>query len=166
MNAALILVALCVLAVVVLKSLKGKRGDTSWPVSGRAPLSAPEQVLYWRLCEAFPGHVVLAQVALSQLIAVERGANRRAVFNRFSQLVADFVVSTKGFTVSAVIELDDRSHETAARAAADARKTAVLAAAGYPLVRVRVSKMPTVAELRLLVGGGDRTRLSHPWSGD
>jgi hypothetical protein len=162
MTSALILVALCILAVVALKSLKGKRGVPSWPVRGREPLSAPEQVLYWRLCEAYPDHVVLAQVALSQLIAVERGANRRAVFNRFSQLVADFVICTKGFTVSAVIELDDRSHETAARAAADARKTAVLSAAGYPLVRVHVSKMPTVAELRVLVGGGDRARFSHP----
>jgi Protein of unknown function (DUF2726) len=155
MKWALILVALCAVAVVALNSLKRKGGDTSWPVRGRAPLSPPEQVLYWRLCEAFPGHVVLAQVALSQLISVERSGNRRAVFNRFSQLVADFVVCTKAFEVAAVVELDDRSHETAARAAADARKTSVLAAAGYPLVRVRVSKMPTVAELRVLVNVGD-----------
>ena len=37
-----------------------------WPVSARALLTPPEQVLYRRLKAAFPDHVVLAQVALSQ----------------------------------------------------------------------------------------------------
>ena len=120
----------------------------AWPVRAHDPLTEPEQVLYWRLCEAFPEHVVLSQVALSQLLQVDSEKDRQAVFNRISQLVADFVVCTKAFEVVAVIELDDRSHETAARAAADARKTQALAAAGYRLVRLHVSRMPSLAELQ------------------
>ena len=42
------------------------------PVVANALLSRAEQVLYGRLVRAFPGHVVLAQVALSQLLTVDR----------------------------------------------------------------------------------------------
>ncbi len=94
---------------------------------------------------------MLSQVALSQLIEVQGGRWRHAVLNRFVRLVADFVVCTRAFEVVAVLELDDRSHEIAARAAADARKTDFLAAAGYKLIRVHVSKMPSVVELQSLI---------------
>jgi hypothetical protein len=151
-----ILAGVAVLAVlaVLARALRNPTrtgGAREWPVTASAPLSEIEQVLYWRLCEAFPGHVILAQVALSQIIRVERPPNL-AVFNRFSQLVADFVICTKAFGVTAVVELDDKSHGRADRADADARKAAVLGAAGHPLVRVPVSRMPTVTELRTLVG--------------
>ncbi len=90
-------------------------------------------------------------MALSQLLKVEQSPNRQAVFNRFSQLVADFVVYNRGFVVAAVIELDDRSHDSAARAAADQRKTSALSAAGYCLIRVHVRKLRAAVELRKIV---------------
>jgi len=149
------LALLGLLGVVVLvalsKLLRRKPPAGEWAVEPIGPLSEPEQVLYWRLRGACPEHQVLAQVALSQLIRAKRGASRQATFNRFSQLVADFVVCTKAFEVVAVLELDDRSHDSADRAAADARKSGVLAAAGYRLIRVRVSTMPSVPELRALM---------------
>lgn len=145
-----LLIFLLVLIAIALKALQKRPTSrvTGWPVKGCDLLSRPEQELYWRLCEAFPQHVVLSQVALSQLVQVDRVTDRQAVFNRISQLVADFVVCTKTFAVVAVVELDDQSHETAARAAADARKTQALAAAGYRLVRLHVSRMPSAAELQ------------------
>jgi very-short-patch-repair endonuclease len=139
-------------AVLLLKALlKWKAPTVEWAVEPVGPLTEPEQVFYWRLREACPEHLVLAQVALSQLLRAKRGANRQATFNRFSRLVADFVMCTKAFEVVAVCELDDRSHDGADRAAADARKSAALTAAGYRLIRVRVSKMPSVPELRALI---------------
>jgi len=144
-----------VVLVALSKLLRRKSPAGEWAVEPVGPLSEPEQVLYWRLREACPEHQVLAQVALSQMLRAKRGANRQATFNRFSQLVADFVVCTKAFEVVAVIELDDRSHDSAARAAADKRKNEVLAAAGYRLIRVSVSKMPSVTELRSLLPAAD-----------
>ena len=149
----LVLLGLVVaVAIVLLKLLLGRKTPaTTWAVEPIGPLTEPEQVLYWRLREACPDHVVLAQVALSQFVRARRGTGHQATFNRFSRLVADFVVCTKAFEVVAVLELDDRSHDSADRAAADARKSEVLAAAGYRLIRVRVSKMPSVPELRALL---------------
>jgi len=146
------ILAVCFVVYVVRATPKRTAGARRWPVRKRAPLSRPEQVLYWRLCEAFPGQVVLSQVALSQLIDVDSADKRRGVRNSFDRLVVDFVVCSKAFGVSAVIKLDDRSHERSDRVDADARKTAVLGAAGYALIRVQVSKMPTASELRELVG--------------
>jgi very-short-patch-repair endonuclease len=128
--------------------LIGKRPKLDWPVRAKPLLTPAEQTLFRRLCEAFPDHFVFAQVALSQLIDVDRVPNRRSVFNRFSQLVADFVLCTKALAVVAVIELDDSSHDREGRRATDAKKAGVLEAAGYRLVRFRVSKMPNTADAR------------------
>jgi hypothetical protein len=151
--ALLFLLAFVIVIAMVLKTLQKRSTPRAiaWRVRAHNPLSEPEQVLYWRLCEAFPEHVVLSQVALSQLVQVDGGKDRQAVFNRISQLVADFVVCTKAFEVVAIVELDDRSHETATHAAADARKTQALAAAGYRLIRLHFSRMPTVPELQARV---------------
>jgi len=148
-----IVVALAVVAAMAIRTLERPPGALSWPVRARAPLSRPEQSLYWRLCEAFPDHIVLAQVAIAQLLEVEKVPNRRAVFNRYRQLVADFVVCTRAFGVVAVIELDDRSHQNSGRADADERKSAVLAAAGLLLLRFHVHALPTVGELRSVLAG-------------
>ena len=149
----MIILALLVVAVIALRTLERRRAALSWPVHARAPLSRPEQSLYWRLCEAFPDHIVLAQVAIAQLLEVNEVPNRRAVFNRYRQLVADFVVCTRAFEVLAVIELDDRSHQNPGRADADERKSAALGAAGLLLLRFTVRGLPSVGELRSVLAG-------------
>jgi hypothetical protein len=103
------------------------------PVTAKPLLSRPEQQLYGRLVRAFPGHVVLAQVALSQLLVVDRAdvdGNARSIANRFRQLVADFVLCAPDFTAVAVIELDDRSHRRDVQRERDQRKDRFLQAAG------------------------------------
>jgi very-short-patch-repair endonuclease len=79
--------------------------------------------------------------------------NRRAVFNRYRQLVADFVVCTRKFEVVAVIELDDGSRQNPGRADADERKSAALGAAGLLLLRFTVRGLPSVGELRSVLAG-------------
>jgi len=143
-----VFLALCLIVVIAFRTLERPPSLSNWPVHARAPLSRPEQVLYWRLCEAFPDHIVLAQVAIAQLLEVENVPNRRGIFNRYRQLVADFVVCTRGFTVVAVIELDDLSHQNSGRVDADARKSAALAAAGLLLLRFNVRAIPSAGELR------------------
>jgi len=114
-------------------------------------LSPVEQQLYHRLVCAFPDHVVLAQVAFSQLVGVKKGENFTAIWNRYNRLTADFVLCNKDFSIAAVLELDDRSHDNPARQDADRRKAAICEAAGIPLHRLNVNPLPNETGLRVLL---------------
>lgn len=139
-------------AYLLLRTLQSRGGaTTAWPVFARPVLTDPEQVLYRRLVEALPGHVVLAQVVLSSFIRPKKGTDFNRIFNGYSRMSADFIICGSDLRVLAVIELDDKTHERADRQAADAKKTAILEAAGIPLHRCSVKALPGVAELRRLV---------------
>jgi hypothetical protein len=100
----------------------------------------------------YPDHRIFVQVAVSQLIDVpESHPERQSIRNRFSQLVADFVLCRSDLSVMAVIELDDRSHERSVRKDADARKTKALGDAGLRLVRIPAGALPSVEKLQALV---------------
>jgi hypothetical protein len=132
---------------------RGRRGQgmDHWPVFPKQVLTHVEQQLYHRLVRAFPEHVVLAQVAFSQLVGVKKGQNFTAIWNRYNRLTADFVLCTKDFRIAAVLELDDRSHDNPARQDADRRKAAICDAAGIPLHRLNVNPLPNESELRALL---------------
>jgi hypothetical protein len=73
-----ILAAFVVLAIVVIAVaavLRSKRGPSAriWPYFAKKPLTPPEQVLYFRLLNALPDHMVLAQVQLSRMLGVKKG---------------------------------------------------------------------------------------------
>lgn len=110
-------------------------------------MSAPEQVLYWRLVEALPGHVVLAQVQLSRVLGVAEGASVQPWNNRINRMSYDFVVCTKDVQPICAIELDDASHNRKSRREADAKKDRATAAAGLRLVRWQVNQMPDVSAI-------------------
>ncbi|MGH8204318.1 MAG: DUF2726 domain-containing protein, partial [Steroidobacteraceae bacterium] len=141
------------LAVVAVAALRRKAlsDEREWPVVAAPVLSKAEQVMYHRLIKAFPDQRILAQVALSQSLRVQKGVNFYKVFNRYNRLTADFVICTADFRALAVLELDDRSHDRPRRLAADDRKGGVLHAAGIPLHRLNVNPMPGEAELRELL---------------
>jgi very-short-patch-repair endonuclease len=128
-----------------------RRRKGPWPYFAKNVLSAPEQVLYWRLVEALPGEVVLAQVQLSRFLGIKKGAKRMEWLNRISQKSADFVVCGKDFAVLLVIELDDSTHSRPGRRKADADKDKAIADAGLRLVRWHVKKVPSVEEIRAAV---------------
>ncbi|MBS0394020.1 MAG: DUF2726 domain-containing protein [Proteobacteria bacterium] len=155
----LALAALVVLATGAARRLVDAR---PWPVERRPPLSRAEQVLYWRLREACPEYVVLAQVAMAQLLEVSEPARRDEVFNRYRRLVLDFVVCTSAFEVVAVIELDDGRGMTPGRADADARKAAALRAAQVPLLRFSSSGLPAAGNLRSLLIAPSVTAAAAP----
>jgi hypothetical protein len=80
-----VVVALVLASVSALLLLRRPRLTKVFPVTAKPLLSRPEQLLYGRLVRAFPGHVVLAQVALSQLLVVDRAdgdGNARSIANR------------------------------------------------------------------------------------
>lgn len=129
---------------------RGTPGSTAdrWPFVLRKPMSAPEQLLFFRLQQALPDHIVLAQVQLSRFLAVKRGHPPRAWLNRINRKSVDFLILAKDATVIAAIELDDRSHERPDRRHADAQKNRALADAGVRLIRWGVSRMPDAAMIR------------------
>lgn len=167
----LVILIVAVGLVAILKSgflnnlLGSRKSDdpTNWPVYAKRLLTPNEQKCYHRLHAAFPDHIVLAQVSVSQLLGIKKGhgANYRAVFNRFSQLTADFVICNIDFSIAAVFELDDASHDRPARQNSDARKSAALAAANIPLHRLNSARLLDEVDLRKLQSGLSATANSQ-----
>ena len=113
------------------------------------PLSEPEQLLYWRLVEALPECVVLAQVSFARFMkpAPEEKLTPREhlkMSNRISQKTVDFLVCLKDFTVVAAVELDDSTHNEER----DTQRDEILKSAGIVAVRVYVNDIPSVEKLR------------------
>lgn len=152
MNSIFLLLIVAAAAIVVLVVLKAKSqggaGDEVWPFYAKKPLSQPEQVLYFRLIQALPEHIILAQVQLSRLLGVKKGNNYRAWYNRINRMSADFVVCNKDSSIVAVIELDDATHQREDRQAADAKKDKALASAGVRIVRWQAKSIPDIAAIR------------------
>lgn len=142
-------VIVMIVTVVVLKA-KGERSGSEemWPFYARKPLSQPEQVLYFRLARALPDHIVLAQVQLSRLIGVRKGSNSLAWSNRINRMSADFVVCEKDWSIVAVIELDDASHQREDRRAADAKKEKALSSANIRVIRWQAKALPAESTIQ------------------
>ncbi|MEO8856447.1 MAG: DUF2726 domain-containing protein [Burkholderiaceae bacterium] len=104
----------------------------------RPVATANEQALYWRLESTFPlpEYILLAQVSFGALLTAKGGSSRFS----FSQKIADFVLLDKTFKVLAVIELDDSSHR--GREGKDASRDAMLAMAGYKILRYKSVPQP------------------------
>lgn len=146
----LALVVLIVIGVAMARRNRMAAGDMLSYESVK-PLSAPEQVLYWRLLEALPECVVLPQVTFSRFMKPDTGGvapkeEYHALQNRISQKTIDFLVCLKDFTVVAAIELDDATHKRDA----DERRDQILRAAGVVVIRLRTREMPTIEKLREL----------------
>jgi very-short-patch-repair endonuclease len=141
-----------VAVVVVLAFLKAKAqsgvGDAVWPFYAKKPLSQAEQILYFRLIQALPEHIILAQVQLSRLLGVKNGNNYQAWLNRINRMSADFVVCNKDSSIVAVIELDDATHQREDRQAADAKKDKALASAGVRIVRWQTKSIPDIVAIQ------------------
>jgi len=141
----LLLIVAVIVAVVVsalIVKTQGGSSDEIWPFYAKKPLTQSEQILYFRLLNALPEHIVLAQVQLSRLLGVKKGNNFQSWNNRINRMSADFVVCSKDSSIVAVIELDDASHEREDRKAADTKKNQALNSAGIPIVRWQAKMLP------------------------
>jgi very-short-patch-repair endonuclease len=146
-----VVVVLCAVILAAIKARKGiGSGDSPWPFYAKKVLSNPEQILYFRLCKAFPEYIVLAQVALSRMLGVNKGNNFGQWFNRINRLSADFVLCSKDSTIVAVIELDDSSHTKTTRQIADTKKDKALQSAGIRIMRWKVNSIPDEATIKAL----------------
>jgi hypothetical protein len=161
MNLLLLVVGVVAIAVVLFVAAKSKKAasseaETPWPFHAKKPLSNPEQILYFRLCKALPQHIVLAQVALSRMLGVDKGSNFGAWFNRINRMSADFVLCSKDSTIVAVVELDDASHKKADRVAADAKKDKALRSAGIRVLRWQMNSIPDEVAIKAMFTQGEQ----------
>jgi very-short-patch-repair endonuclease len=146
----LLVVVIVVVAVLAVLKAKSQGGGTEgvWPFYAKKPLSQPEQVLYFRLVQALPEHIVLAQVQLSRLLGVKKGNNYQAWINRINRMSVDFVVCNKDSSIVAVIELDDATHQKEDRQTADAKKDKALTSAGIRIIRWQAKAIPDIAAIQ------------------
>ena len=165
----LLLVILIAVVLVILKNLLAlpQRSSRPWPFYIQRPLSRPEQVLYHRMIRALPEHIVLAQVQVSRVLGVKKGANFHEWNNRINRLSYDFLVCTKDSTVIAAIELDDKSHELPNRASTDEKKNKASNDAGLRLIRWHVRSLPSEELIRqeLLAPQGPISERIEPYVG-
>ena len=137
---------------------KRRRPDTAldkpWPIEAKQSLlSDAEKILFGRLRQALPQHLIFPQVQLLQAVRFKRGAWDAAIANRINQLSIDFLIAKPDTSIVAAIELDDSSHERKSRQAADARKMHALKSAGIPLLRFNVRQIPELPAIAAAVAG-------------
>jgi very-short-patch-repair endonuclease len=140
-----------ILAVLALLGfvLSLRKKEAGWEYYAKKPMTKPEQVLYFRLIDALPDHVILAQVQLSRFLGVKKGCrNYMGSLARISRLSADFLVCTKDAGIVAVIELDDASHEGKKNKANDIKKDKAIQAARLRVIRWHVGDMPTNEKIK------------------
>ena len=128
--------------------VRARRRRLRWPLYALRVISAPELQLYQRLVRALPQQIVLAQVQVSRVLGVKPGFEFHEWNNRINRMSYDFVVCAPDGNVIAAVELDDSTHEFADRIAADAKKDAVTAAAGVPMIRWHVRTIPDVRAIQ------------------
>jgi len=112
-------------------------------------LTQPEQVLYFRLCQALPEYIVIAQVQMSSfLVPAISGKQWLSALNKIRMKSVDFLVCRKDFSILAAVELQDGSHKKPDRQRSDMFKRAALESAGLDLIEYHVKSIPSVDEIR------------------
>ncbi len=136
------------IAFAVLKAWLAARAANQF--KAKALLTANELEFLRRLEAAVPELRFLAQVAMGALLepGVTRQQDSKAYYRQrgmFAQKIVDFVAQhRKDGRVVAIIELDDRTHDSAK----DARRDAMLASAGYRIIRWTSKAKPDAAAIR------------------
>lgn len=150
----LILSSLVLISVVILIAiLNGKqRAPGKGAYKSKGLLTENEKEFFGRLKQAFPDHHVFTQVALGALLQPAVRQDSREYYRirgTFSQKIADFVICDDALRVVAIIELDDRTHNSEK----DAKRDAMLNQAGYKVYRWNSRNKPAVDDIRREVLG-------------
>lgn len=133
-----------------------RRLEQAWRTRGlrtkkKALLTPNEQEFMGRLQRALPEYHIMAQVSMGALMDVDPRSSETPERDRyqFANKIVDFVVCTKKKEVLALVELDDRTHDT--KKEADAQRDALTGCAGYTTLRWDSRKKPSVEEIRKAV---------------
>ena len=151
---------LTVIAVIIIAAIAARLGAGRRKESEREkprkkqPLTEREQAMYFRLKEALPEHVVLAQVAFSAIL----DARSRTTRNSFDRKVADFVICNRSFKVITAIELDDSTHER--KKQKDGERDEMLKGSGHNVLRYR--QIPNTDQVKKDMEGLEGVKSKQP----
>lgn len=152
----LVIVVVALGGLAILKSRVGggsSQRKLTFPYERRPRLFTDTEARFLHvLREAVPQMDVYGKVRLEDVVEVRRGlsqSERQTARNRIKSRHLDFVlVDPESTQVLCAVELDDASHATARARAGDSLKDGALAAAGVPLVRIRVGSSYDVLDLK------------------
>ncbi len=148
--AVIAVVGILAFAVVAIKARAAAGGSGSRPAFKRKVFLTPNELEFLARLEASAPELRFhAQVSMGALLdpAASRKDGKEYFRARgmFSQKVVDFVAQAKADgSIVAVIELDDRTHDSDK----DGRRDAMLASAGYKVVRWKSKTKPDAAAIR------------------
>lgn len=135
------------LAILIIVAHLLKRPGARGGIESRQILTANELEFFHRLVKALPHYWVFPQVAANALLKVQAGVSKsqqHAIRNRFAQKHVDFVVCEReSLNVLAIIELDDKTHNTAK----DKVRDELFAEGGYVTHRFSSRRKPSEAEI-------------------
>lgn len=133
-----------------------KRLERAWLSAGlrtkkKMLLTPNEKEFMGRLQRALPEFHLMAQVSMGALMDVDPSSSRAPERDRyqFANKIVDFVICTKSKEVIALVELDDRTHDT--KKDADAQRDALTGIAGYTTLRWDSRRKPSEAVIRKAV---------------
>jgi hypothetical protein len=123
--------------------------DKRLPYYKKCVLSQPEKVLYFRLTDALPDHIVLSKVQMSQIIGVKRVDDYYSWFNKISRMSVDFLVCNKDFSIVAAIELDDSMPDIVSNQQVNFSKEKALISSCIKVLRWHTRSLPSTSDIRL-----------------
>lgn len=143
------LLVLGVIAIVVIKILRSRKGYSTKHYQCIPLLTEREQEFFWRLREAVRDDLVIApQVVFGAFIKVK--ATAMTDKNHARHVVAhnrcDFLLCDKQLKPVALVEVDDSTHNSLKAKAKDRRRDELMRAVGVSVHRYR--GMPTAKEIR------------------
>jgi hypothetical protein len=131
------------------------------PRSDRA-LSRAEVSAYFRLREALPQHIILAQVQLSRFLRVSTRLSYSGWMRRVGARCVDFVICDPAGMVTVVIELEPEPMGGTMGSGAARRKHKVLKAADIPVLYWDAASLPSVPQIRAMMMAAEAGRTPLP----
>jgi hypothetical protein len=125
-----------------------KRLPTEWPLAARPVFTTDERRVYRLLREALPHHVILAKLPLVRLCQPANPADTRYWYDLLGSLHVGFAVCSANGRVLAALDLESERGESRRTLKV---KQSVLAACRIRHLRCSADRLPTAAELQLLV---------------
>ena len=138
------------------RRLQRRQGSRQYQY-GPAPIMTPTELRFFTvLCDAVPECHVFPQVSMAGVIApvgLASEKDRLWAIRAIAQKRLDFVLCRRdNMEVLSVVELDDKSHDSAAAQARDRERDAYLQGAGLTMTRFDCRKWPSVSQIRADLG--------------
>ena len=125
-----------------------RRLPSEWPLTPRPVFSTDERRVYRLLREALPHHVILCKLPLVRFCQPSEAGQVRYWFDLLGGLNVGFAICSSNGRVLAAIDLDTERQQQGRGLQI---KQAVLNACRVRYLRCPLDKLPTAAELQLLV---------------